>query len=150
MVFRIHRTARKGDLTGMLAQIRGALGEDDAGVFAVVDDGDEDCGVLQMQGLEIGYDARVQQEVAVIAPGSLDRPPRLLQRAATEFVGGVWVTAHRDKASSSAAGMIGKIAPADLTQNISTPSTAMVSPSSTMSYITGRETSASSRPRTWR
>src|SRR5690606_35816437 len=81
--------------------------------------------------------------------------PALARRAGAEIVGGQQAgmgldQAHCDSALSRAADMIGNTLPLERTQNIALPSISISSPISTSSYITGRATSASRRPRTWR
>src|SRR5690606_19941117 len=128
----------------------GALREDQARIVALVHGGNQHGRVLQRHLLHMGDRRRVHPGVAALAPAVGCDRPRLFDGAAAEFCRAVEGETHRISASSSAAGMTGNTAPPERTANISVPSTAIVSPSATMSYMTGRETSASSRPRTCR
>ena len=133
----------------MFAQRRSALGEDHPRIVAIVNDRHQHGGVLQPDAVSRQHHARIEDMVAIF---TLGHPLTFLQYPAAEIAGGKTFECccHCESRSSSLAGITGKITPPERTANISTPSTLITSPSATRSYITARDTSASSLPRTRR
>ncbi|QTK80860.1 hypothetical protein AT6N2_C3399 [Agrobacterium tumefaciens] len=149
-VLGVDTAAREGNLTGMLAQGGGALGEDHPRVLAVIDNGNQNRRVLQFDAVAGQHHARIENVIAIFPLGNA---LAFLQHPPAEVGGGKTLQrrhCHCESRSSSLAGMTGKTTPPERTANMSTPSTLITSPSATRSYITARDTSASRRPRTRR
>lgn len=136
----------------MFAQSGGALGEDHPRIVAVINNGHQHGGILQPDAVPRENHTRIEGMVAIFALG---HALAFLQHPAAEIASGKSLEArcrhsHCESRSSSLAGITGKTTPPERTANMSIPSTSITSPSATRSYITAREISASSRPRTRR
>src|SRR3546814_18104812 len=74
----------------MLAQGRGALGENHPCIVAVVDHRHQHGRIPQFQPLDEGHHLRVEYMVAMVAPGVLDRAAALGERASAKRGCGEW------------------------------------------------------------
>ncbi len=137
----------------MIAQRLGPLGKDHPRLVAVIDDRNQHRRILQPDTIAGKSHTRIEDMIADIPSFAIlplgntlailqDPPPEVGSGKCHQF------SSHRASASSSSAGMIGNTSPPERTENIARPSISITSPSSTRSYMTARDTKASSRPRT--
>ena len=135
-VIRIHRPARKGNLSGVLSQRGRPLRQDHPRLIAVVDHRDQDGGVAQTLLVDAEHHVGVE---SVIAMGKIrwSRSGHLVfgpmpagTRAEIRRVEALHGAVHQLWRSSSAIAITGKVAPSERMTNMAMPSISASSPCS--------------------